>query len=193
MNSESIDNKNIYYPPGGILIWIVVFIELLTFMIALTVFVFQRSGDIELFHASQQLLVKHFGVINTIFLVTAGYFMAEALHKLKLGDNNSSFNKIRLAILFGILFLALKGFEYYDKIVHGIGLEYSDFFTFYWLLTGFHFIHVLVGLTILLALMYHIQKGTYSESNYEDVETGAVFWHMCDLIWLILFPIIYLL
>lgn len=193
MDSESIKTTGIYYPPGGILIWMVVFIEMLTFMIALTVFVVQRSGDINSFQESQQLLNKNFGVINTLLLVTAGYFMAAAMQKLRHGDNEASAQKIKVAILFGISFLGLKGYEYFDKIIHGIGLEYSDFFTYYWLLTGFHFIHVLAGLVILIALLIHVKKGTYSESNNEDVETGAVFWHMCDLIWLILFPILYLL
>lgn len=193
MDSKSINTTGIYYPPGGILIWMVVFIEMLTFMIALTVFVVQRSGDIDSFQESQQLLNKNFGVINTLFLVTAGYFMAAAMQKLRHGDNEASAQKIKLAILFGVSFLGLKGYEYFDKIIHGIALEYSDFFTYYWLLTGFHFIHVLAGLVILLALLIHVKKGTYSESNYEDVETGAVFWHMCDLIWLILFPILYLI
>lgn len=193
MNSESIKLNSLYYPPGGILIWMVVFIELITFMIALTAFVVQRNGDIQLFQDSQQLLNKNFGVINTLFLVTAGFFMANALYKLKQGDNPNSAKKIKVAILFGVLFLGLKGYEYVEKINHGIGLEFSEFFTYYWLLTGFHFIHVLVGLVILGVLLIHVQKGTYSDDYHEDVETGAIFWHMCDLIWLILFPILYLL
>ncbi len=193
MDSENIKTKSIYYPPGGILIWMIVFIEMMTFMIALAVFVVQRSANIELFQESQQLLNKHFGVINTVFLVTAGFFMANALHKLKLGDSKASARNINVSILLGFSFLALKSYEYFDKITHGVGLDHSDFFMFYWLLTGFHFIHVLAGLVILIVLKFYIKKGYYSESNHEDVETGAVFWHMCDLIWLMLFPILYLL
>ena len=193
MNAESIKSKRIYYPPGGILIWMIVFVELLTFMMALIFFVNQRSGNIYEFNESQQLLNKNFGIFNTMLLMTAGYFMAVALAKLKQGDTKSSSTKIKLAILFGVSFLGLKGYEYFDKISQGIGLDYSDFFTYYWLLTGFHFIHVLIGIAILSVLYYYVKKGFYSETNFDDVETGAVFWHMCDLIWLILFPILYLL
>ena len=193
MSIEKIKSNHLYYPPGGILIWLIVFVELITFMMALLTFVVNRSTNTAVFRESQLLLNPKIGIINTLFLVTAGYFMALSLRKLKQGDNVGSTQKISVSILFGLLFLALKSYEYFTKISLGIGLEYSDFFMYYWFLTGFHFIHVLAGLIILLVLMFHIKKGTYSESNYEDVETGAVFWHMCDLIWLLLFPILYLL
>ena len=193
MNAEAIKSKNIYYPPGGILIWIIVFIELITFLIALSAFVVQRNASIDAFQESQQLLNRNFGLINTVFLLTAGFFMAESVRKLKGGDNRSSHRMVQLAILFGVGFLVMKCIEYYQKISMGIGLEYSDFYMYYWLLTGFHFIHVLVGVGTLAILSYYIRSGFYDEINMEDVETGAVFWHMCDLIWLILFPILYLL
>lgn len=193
MKTEPNTTSGIYFPPGGILIWMIAFIELLTFMMALTVFALDRSGNMEIFHEGQQLLNTNIGIVNTIFLVTAGYFMATSLHQLKQGNSTSSLKNINVSILFGLSFLGLKGFEYYDKISQGIGLDYSDFFMYYWLLTGFHFIHVLAGLVILITIKIHIKRGYYSKSNFEDVETGAVFWHMCDLIWLILFPLLYLL
>lgn len=193
MSIEQVKSNRLYYPPGGILIWLIVFVELITFMMALLTFVVNRSTGISAFQESQLLLNPEIGIVNTLFLVTAGYFMAQSLRKLKQGDNEGSVRKISVSILFGLLFLALKSYEYFTKISHGIGLDYSDFFMYYWFLTGFHFIHVLAGLIILFVLIFHIKKGTYSESNYEDVETGAVFWHMCDLIWLLLFPILYLL
>ncbi len=93
----------------------------------------------------------------------------------------------------GVLFLSIKGYEYYEKIEHGLTIDYDRFFTFYWLLTGFHFIHVMVGVVILLFLSTNIRKGNYSKNDYLDVESGGTFWHMCDLIWLLLFPALYLL
>ncbi len=93
----------------------------------------------------------------------------------------------------GLLFLCIKGYEYFEKTAHGLTIDYDSFFTFYWLLTGFHFIHVLVALIILLFLARGIRKGRYSKDDYLDVESGAAFWHMCDLIWLLLFPVLYLM
>jgi len=193
MQVESLKYKSFFYPPGGILIWMIVFVEMITFMMGMGAFVVQRNQNLTIFQESQKLLNPLFGIFNTLFLVTAGYFMALAVSHLKRGDSKASIQKIRVAILFGISFLGLKGYEYFDKINHGVGLDYSDFFMYYWMLTGFHFIHVLAGIIILLALIVYIKKGQYNETNNEDVETGAIFWHMCDLIWMILFPILYLL
>ena len=193
MNTNSTDHKNIYYPPGGILIWIIIGLEFLTFSIALLVFLYQRNGDIALFNNSQLLLNKLLGTANTIVLITSGFLMATTINLLRSGDEKQALKYLIFTILFGIAFLVLKGFEYQEKISHGYSFGYNSFFNFYWLLTGFHFIHVLVGVLLLSYMAIKIHQGTYDTNNYEDVETSAVFWHMCDLIWIFLFPIIYLL
>jgi nitric oxide reductase NorE protein len=95
-------------------------------------------------------------------------------------------------MLFGLFFLGLKSLEYYDKITDGIGIGYNTFFTFYWMLTLFHVIHVIVGLVILTSVYFGVRKEN-SKTSIDDVEASAAFWHMCDLIWILLFPIIYLL
>jgi nitric oxide reductase NorE protein len=95
-------------------------------------------------------------------------------------------------MLFGMFFLVLKTVEYYDKIEDGLGMGYNTFFSFYWMLTLFHVVHVIVGLVILISIYFGVIKEKKS-TTIEDVEAGAAFWHMCDLIWLLLFPIIYLL
>jgi len=182
-----------YYPPGGLLIWIIVFLEFITFSAGIMVFLSFRQGDIELFNESQQMLNSTFGMVNTIVLITSGLLMATALGVLKSGNNKKAVFYISLTVLFGLVFLILKGFEYNEKMAMGLGFGYNQFFMFYWLLTGFHFIHVLVGVLLLTYMRYKTKSGFYSGSNYEDVETVGVFWHMCDLIWIFLFPIIYLL
>ena len=189
MSTGKIDYKNIFYPPGGILIWILILLEMLTFGIALTVLIVYSRENPELFHRSSSMLNVNFGVINTIFLLVSGFFMATAVHQFKTGGILKASFFIKLAILGGTLFLLLKGFEYYEKLEAGISLGYNTFFTFYWLLTGFHVIHVIVGIVILLFINNAVKNGN---SALEDVEAGAAFWHMCDLIWLLLFPVLYL-
>lgn len=189
----TIDNKNIYYPPGGVLLWIIIFIEILTFTIGISVFLYQKSGDFETFSQSQALLNTTFGMVNTVVLITGGFMMATSLHLLKAGNNNKSLLWIRAAIMMGFVFLSIKGYEYVGKIAHGLTIDYDSFYSFYWLLTGFHFIHVLVAVIILLFMARGIRKGRYSQDDYIDVESGAAFWHMCDLIWLFLFPVLYLM
>ncbi len=188
MKTEIIDHKNFYYPPGGILIWILISVELLTFGMALIALVFMSKEDPELFHQSRLLLNASFGATNTIFLLTSGFFMATTVHLFKKGNFDKASVYLNLTMLGGVLFLILKSFEYYHKIENGYLIDHNTFFTFYWLLTGFHVIHVLVGLVILI-----IFKFTLKKLETEDLEAGAAFWHMCDLIWLLLFPVIYLI
>ena len=190
MNSTEINYKNIYYPPGGILMWILIFLELITFGIALIALVVSSKENPDLFHQSRLQLDTTFGAINTIFLLVSGFFMATTVHQFKLNNLKRTSFYLNFTILGGFLFLALKGIEYYFKINEGYTLGYNSFYTFYWLLTGFHVIHVVVGLIILLFIKNGIKKAT---AVIEDVEASATFWHMCDLIWLLLFPILYLI
>ncbi len=192
MELTKIDYKNIYYPPGGILMWIIIFLELLTFGMALCVMAFYSKEEPEVFHNSRLLLNTTIGTLNTLLLIVSGYFMAQSVASFKQRNIEKSKLFLKLTIFGGLLFLALKGFEYYDKIEAGLSIGYNTFFSFYWMLTAFHVIHVLVGLVILWSIFRTLKKDAY-KTKIEDVEASAAFWHMCDLIWLLLFPVIYLL
>lgn len=159
---------------------------------ALVAFVYYGSEEPELFHQSRLQLNTTFGAINTVFLLTSGFFMANAVYFFKEKNITKSSLFFKLAMLGGLLFIALKSIEYYHKIESGISLDTNTFFTFYWLLTGFHVIHVIIGLVI-LAITNHGITSKKSDMQIEDVEASAAFWHMCDLIWLLLFPVIYLI
>lgn len=192
MEVTKINYKNIYYPPGGILMWIIIFLELITFGLALIAMVYSSKDAPELFHESRLQLNTTIGTINTVFLIVSGFFMAASVHYLKQQKINQANLYLKLTMLGGVLFLILKGFEYYDKVDAGLIIGFNAFFTYYWMLTLFHVVHVIVGLVILASVYFGLAK-TNSTTKLEDVEASAAFWHMCDLIWLLLFPIIYLL
>lgn len=192
MVTQKIDTKNIYYPPGGMLLWIIIFLELITFGIALVAMVHNAKLEPDVFHNSRLLLNPIYGTVNTLILLTSGFFMALSVQKLKAGKRQKSQKFLVATIVFGLLFLVVKSVEYSSKIDAGLGLGHNTFFTYYWLLTLFHVIHVIVGLVILFSVFFGVKKGK-STTTIEDVEASAAFWHMCDLIWLLLFPIIYLL
>lgn len=192
MNTLKINYKSIYYPPGGILMWIIIFLELITFGMAIVAFAFYGSEQPELFHHSRMQLNSTFGAINTVFLLTSGFFMANAVHEFKVDNLKKSSLYFKLTMLGGVLFLILKSVEYYHKIESGITPETNVFFTFYWLLTAFHLVHVIMGLVILIWTNYGMMKKN-SDTGVEDIEACAAFWHMCDLIWLLLFPVLYLI
>ncbi|WP_445956598.1 cytochrome c oxidase subunit 3 [Yeosuana sp.] len=192
MQTQDINYKNIFYPPGGILIWMIIFLELITFGAALIAMVFYGKQEVEIFHNSRLQLNAAFGMINTMFLLTSGYFMAVSVAELKRKNIKKFKTLLLLTMLFGVLFLGLKSFEYSEKLSEGLDIGYNTFFTFYWMLTLFHVIHVLVGLVILTSVYFGIKKKN-TTTTIEDVEASAAFWHMCDLIWILLFPVIYLL
>jgi len=192
MNKTIINYKNIYYPPGGILMWILITLELITFGIALIALVAQSKENPEVYHESRLMLNTTFGAINTVFLLVSGFFMATSVHLFKQQKFDKTLFYLKLTMLGGFLFLGLKSIEYYEKLNMGLVLDYNTFFSFYWLLTGFHVIHVLVGLVI-LSFFYFSLKKQKKQALLEDLEAGAAFWHMCDLIWLLLFPVIYLI
>lgn len=188
-----VNYNNVYYPPGGILLWIIVFLELITFTVGIAFFLSAKEQSMESFQNSQLLLHTWLGAINTIVLVTGGYMMAESLRLLKKGNNAASYRWLMWSIFMAAAFLLIKGYEYYEKVLAGYNLDYSEFFTFYWMLTGFHFIHVVIAVIILLVLARGIKRGTYGKRKHLDVESGAIFWHMCDLIWIMLYPVLYLM
>lgn len=192
MSVQQINSKNIWYPPGGILMWIIIFLELFTFGAALIAMAHYSNQEIELFHNSRLKLNTTYGMMNTLFLLSSGFFMAVSVSELKKGNKLQFKKLLLLTMFFGCLFLGLKSFEYVEKINEGITIGYNTFFTFYWMLTLFHVIHVIVGLVILASVYFGIRKQK-SNTSIEDVEASAAFWHMCDLIWMMLFPVIYLL
>ncbi len=192
MKEQIINYKNVYYPPGGILMWIIIFLELITFGMALIAMAYYSREEPIIFHESRLVLDSTIGAINTIFLILSGFFMAQSVYFFKNNNRVKSNLFLKLTMLGGVLFLGLKVIEYMDKIDLGYTIGYNTFFDFYWLLTLFHVIHVIVGLVILGFIYFGINRKE-SKTSLEDVEAGAAFWHMCDLIWLLLFPIVYLI
>ncbi|MBV6483845.1 MAG: putative cytochrome c oxidase subunit 3 [Flavobacteriales bacterium] len=187
------DKKSIYYPPGGILIWFLILLEIFTFLGGIFAFLLYRKDALEEFKQAQALLNPLVGTINTLVLITSGYFMANSIHQLKEGNHLQSKKSTQIAMLLGILFLIIKSVEFYGKISSGIGFTQNTFFTFYWLMTGFHYVHVLFGVGLLAYMQKAISNEKYNAKNMFDVESSATYWHLCDLIWILIFPILYLL
>lgn len=171
--------------PGDLMMWIVIASELLVFGAALIAFLSVRAGNPAQFAADQALLNQTAGAINTIVLVSSGLCAALALNAREWGERRAARWWLLAAGIGGMIFLTVKGFEYADKFSNGIGIESSPFFTFYFLITGFHALHVVAGLVILALVA--------GADTVRNIETGIAFWHMVDLVWVLLFPIIYVL
>ena len=170
--------------PGNPIMWVLIISELLVFGAFFLGFGVARMLQPELFRAGQAMLDIRLGGLNTLILVTSGWMAAKAVHARKLGDVPRSRRWVAAAMALGVAFLVVKGVEYADKAAHGIGIETDTFFTLFYLMTGFHALHVVMGLVVLTIVAW--------KNTVDNLETGAAFWHMVDLIWLILFPIVYL-
>ena len=187
------DQSNSKYPPGDLAIWFIILAELLVFGIFFIVYAFARLNHIELFNESQLTLNRDYAVINTIALLTASYFVVRAIHSIRAGLNQACVRSMIAACLMAVVFLVVKSAEFYHHGSEGISLSTNLFYMFYLSLTFFHFMHVLLGLVILVVITVIARRGGYSADNYRGMETGASYWHMVDLIWLILFPLIYVM
>jgi nitric oxide reductase NorE protein len=93
----------------------------------------------------------------------------------------------------GAGFLLIKGFEYAAKFGAGINLSTNTFWMFYLSLTFFHFMHVILGMVILVVLWFQTRRGHYGPGRANGLESGAAYWHMVDLVWIILFPLVYVM
>ncbi len=193
MSTACQDRSDSWEPPGGLLIWLLVMLEVVTFGAGILAFVWQERGNAAEYEQGRLLLNQNLAFANTLVLLTGGWFMACGLGALRKGEKLCARSWTIAALLTGVLFLALKLIEYRQKAAHGIQFGEDTFFTLYYLLTGFHFVHVLVAVVLLGMLARSVRLGHSHAGDHQNFEAGAVFWHMCDLIWLLLYPVIYLL
>ncbi|MDK3073340.1 cytochrome c oxidase subunit 3 [Sedimentitalea sp. JM2-8] len=171
--------------PGDLMMWVLIVSELLVFGAGLAAFLAVRATDPAGFAEAQSFLNRSAAGLNTVILVTSGFLAALALPLREAGRSGISRLALVAASLLGVLFLVIKAVEYSDKSALGIGWDSHPFFTFYYLLTGFHAAHVVAGIVILLLVGWR--------NAPRNIEVGTAFWHMVDLVWVLLFPVIYLL
>lgn len=179
--------------PGDFAIWIFIFAELLVFGVFFLAYAFARTNNVELFNESQMHLDRLSGAINTVVLLTSSYFVVRAVAAIREDDSRRCGHWLIASLLMGSVFLVIKSVEFADKFSAGITLSTNTFFMFYLSLTFFHFMHVILGMVILAAVYFKSRSGGYSAAEHTGVETGASYWHMVDLLWLILFPLVYVI
>lgn len=178
---------------GDLVIWLLILAELLTFGIFFMAYAFMRVGQVHLFNASQASLDLRTGCINTLLLITSSWAVARAVQSVRRDRNHTGANWLAVALLCGGSFLTLKTLEYIGKLQAGIDVSTNDFYLFYFMLTGFHYLHVIVGMVMLSLLWFFTRRGQYGRDNCHALETGAAFWHLVDLLWIILFPLVYVM
>jgi nitric oxide reductase NorE protein len=180
-------------PPGDLAIWFFILAELAAFGAFFAAYAFTRLNHIELFDTYQRHLDTRAGLINTLALITSSYFVVRAVVAVRGGLPLQCARWLWGAIALGGVFVVVKLFEFSTHLGAGVTLSTNTFYMFYLSLTFFHFMHVLLGMVILTVVAVKAGRGDYTPAEHTGVETGASYWHMVDLVWLILFPLVYVM
>jgi nitric oxide reductase NorE protein len=174
-------------------VWIFIFGDMSVFAVFFALYLFVRIGNPAQASLDQAALNKNFGAINTVLLLVSSLFVVLATRALRSGTQSLHAPKFIIgAFVCGVGFLAIKIVEYTEKVQHGITPYTSNFFMYYYVLTGLHAFHLLIGLTVLIGLFKLARKPDMSAQQYAWFESGTCFWHMVDLLWIVLFPLIFL-
>ena len=171
--------------PGHPMMWVLILTEVVTFGLLFLTFAVTGAVHHDVFAAGRAQLDPVLGGVNTLVLITSGWLAALAAEARSNGRRGTARLQLGGAMALGFVFIGIKLAEYIAKAQAGIGLETDTFFTLYFLLTGFHLLHVLLGIVILAAV-------GLSDST-ENLKTGTAFWHMVDLVWVVMYPLVYLI
>ncbi|MBP2306450.1 cytochrome c oxidase subunit 3 family protein [Azospirillum melinis] len=144
------------------------------------------------------------GSVNTLVLLTSSFTMAWAVHAAEHGRQKALTRLLSATALLGLLFLGLKGYEYHgewtEHLVPGLNFHQDGphartielFYFLYFLLTGLHGIHVTIGIVLIALLAVRARRGAFSARYYTPVEVTGLYWHFVDIVWIFLYPLIYL-
>ena len=174
-------------PSGRLAIWWLLASEIFIFGGLVTCFVLFKLNGTPGF-ADASLTSTTAGAINTFVLLTSSLSIVLAHAAIEKGDRENSFLYIWYTIGGGVVFLGIKAYEYTGKIVHGHVITENLFWSFYYTMTGLHALHVIGGMVIMALISFDIRKG----HNYQRVELIGIYWHFVDLVWIFLFPLLYI-
>ncbi|MBT8340353.1 MAG: cytochrome c oxidase subunit 3 [Desulfatitalea sp.] len=185
-------SDKIRHLPGEAGLWMFISGDVMVFSLFFGVFMYYFGLDPETFHSCQAHLNQTLAAINTVLLLTSSWFVVSAVAAAR--KNNAGLSSFCLicAFICGLGFCIIKFFEYREKVNDGVTINANEFWTLYFMYTGIHLTHVLVGLGVLAFMIRMSGKGVFDTKNISFMESGASYWHMVDLLWIGLFGFLYL-
>ncbi|HET7214191.1 MAG TPA: cytochrome c oxidase subunit 3 family protein [Terriglobia bacterium] len=210
-NSESVvyeqfDDRTQQHEASNLGMWIFLATEIMFFGGVFTGYTVYRNLFMTAFEAGSHLLNARIGALNTIVLIGSSLTMAMAVHAAQLGKRKLLMIFIVSTMCLGGVFLYIKFVlewlhEYHDGLAPGLHWTYAGpqsghvalFFVFYFILTGIHATHMIVGEGIMAVLLYMAWRGRFSKERYNPIEMFGLYWHFVDIVWIFLFPLLYLL
>jgi cytochrome c oxidase subunit III len=190
--------------------WLFLGSEVLLFAGLFALYASYRAMYGEDFKIAEQHNDPFYGTLNTFILITSSFTVAMSIYFVRNNKRGMSIFMLFLTVLFGLGFMGVKAVEYTKHFNEGIfpGIYYHcdetlnghslntfgarTFYTLYYFMTGLHALHVIIGLTVLIVVGFRVRAGKYSSKYYVGLELGGLYWHLVDLIWIYLWPLLYL-
>ncbi|MBI4419022.1 MAG: cytochrome c oxidase subunit 3 family protein [Ignavibacteriales bacterium] len=183
--------------------WAFLATEVLFFGGMFAAYAVYRTLYYDAFVAGSQHMDVLLGAINTAVLLLSSLTVALGVHEVKRGNNAGLTRYLLLTITLGLTFLVIKGFEYSHKYADGLipgvhftldGPEHVGlYFILYFVMTGFHALHMIVGVGIMTAMVIMTRRGRFSPEYHNPIEVSGLYWHFVDIVWIFLYPLFYLI
>lgn len=178
--------------PGEMGIWFFILADSIIFTLYFAYLLMYRSDNVNEYVESQSQMSQLYGVLNTIVLLSSSWFVAMAVRFARDGRIQYAKRFIKLAIICGVVFGVIKIFEWGGKFIAGINVSTNDFFMYYFFYTGAHFVHLIIAVVLLGVVLATISEKTVDNGQQRSIEVVASFWHLVDLLWIVLFALFYL-
>ena len=179
--------------PGSVAIWIFIYAELTEFGFFFLAFLFAKLYfPIEFYHGPTQISTIT-GLLNTLVLLSSSFFVARAIQAIKVNQKKCAVQWLCLTILCGVTYCLIKTWEYQLNEDAGITPRTNYYFASYYYITFNHLLHVLIGTCTIIFVTIQTALGVYDKDDHEGLESAASYWHMIDLVWILIFPLVYVL
>jgi len=197
------EQKSIDYTGAKLGMWLFLFTEILLFGGMFLLYAVYRDVHSADFHEAAKEMSLVFGAVNTVILLTSSLTMALSISAIKNNRRTASMLYQVVTVIFAAAFLVNKFIEWQDHILHGIYPNSPEllamshgkilYFGLYYVMTGIHGIHVLIGAAIICGTLILTKQGRITSNDYIKLENTGLFWHLIDIIWIYLFPLFYLI
>ncbi|HXT11069.1 MAG TPA: cytochrome c oxidase subunit 3 family protein [Candidatus Angelobacter sp.] len=183
--------------------WAFLATEVLFFGAMFMSYIVYRTTYPQAFAEASHHTIVLFGTINTAILLTSSFTVAMAVHAARQNNIKWLFRLLAITVFFGLAFLAVKGLEYHEDLNENLwpGPHFKSelppqaqiFWILYWIMTGVHAVHVTVGVVLLSIMAWMTSRRKFSDAYYTPIEISALYWHFVDIIWIYLYPLLYLI
>lgn len=173
-------------------VWVLIFGDMTVFAVLFGAYLYYSGTQPGVVEESRMQLNQTFGIVNTLVLLTSSLLVVTAVRAVRRGGGLLARRLVYGAVACGAVFVLNKVIEYSQKISHGLVPTTNQFFTYFYVLTGLHLLHVLIGIALLVFMIRLTRHPDLTSRQNGYLEGCACFWHMVDLLWIVIFPLLYL-